>query len=76
MLDNFFEDWTGTPVALIFILLVAGLFSGSTAPTGILLILAIIGVMGFVGLMVIDEAVWSFILLAGILGLFVGKRFL
>jgi hypothetical protein len=38
--------------------------------------LAIVGVMGFVGLLVIDEVVWAFILLVGVLGLFVGKRFL
>ena len=76
VLNGFFEDWTGTPVALFFVLLVAGLFSGRTAPTGILLILAIVGVMAFVGLLVIDEAIWAFVLLVGILGLFVGKRFL
>jgi len=76
LLDNFFEDWTGTPVALFFVLLVAGLFSGRTAPTGILLMLSIVGVMGFVGLLVIDELIWSFVLLTGVLGLFVGKRFL
>jgi hypothetical protein len=76
VLNGFFEDWTGTPVALFFVLLVAGLFSGRTAPTGILLMLAIVGVMGFVGLLVIDEVVWAFILLVGVLGLFVGKRFL
>jgi hypothetical protein len=76
LLDNFFEDWTGTPVALFFVLLVAGLFSGRTAPTGILLMLSIVGVMGFVGLLVIDELIWSFVLLTGVLGMFVGKRFL
>ena len=76
LLDNVFSEWTGTPVALIFVLLVAGLFSGRSAPAGILLVLAIVGVMGFIGLLVIDELIWAFILLAGILGLFMGKRFL
>ena len=76
LLDNVFSEWTGTPVALVFVLLVAGLFSGRSAPAGILLVLAIVGVMGFIGLLVIDELIWAFILLAGILGLFMGKRFL
>ena len=66
----------GTPVALFFILLVAGLFTGRSAPTGILLILAVVGIMGFIGMLTIDEATFGFVLLAGILGIFVGKRFL
>ena len=76
LLDNIFSEWTGTPVALFFVLLVAGLFSGRSAPAGILLVLAIVGVLGFIGLLVIDELIWAFILLAGILGIFMGKRFL
>lgn len=76
LLDNIFADWTGTPVALFFILLVAGLFTGRSAPTGILLILAVVGIMGFIGMLTIDEATFGFVLLAGILGIFVGKRFL
>jgi hypothetical protein len=76
MLDDFYSDFTGTPVALIFVLLVAGLFTGRTAPTGILLVLALVGVLGFVGLLTIDHAVWGFLLLAGVLGIFLGKRFL
>jgi hypothetical protein len=74
MFDGFLGD--GVPVALLFVLLVAGLFTGRTAPTGILLILALIGVLGFIGLMTIDDAIWGFILLAGVLGIFLGKRFL
>jgi hypothetical protein len=75
-LDDVFGDMTGTPVALIFVLLVAGLFTGRSAPTGILLVLALIGVLGFIGMLTIDEAVWGFLLLAGVLGIFLGKRFL
>ena len=75
-LDAVFGEWTGTPVALIFVLLVAGLFTGRSAPTGILLVLALIGVLGFIGMLTIDEAVWGFLLLAGVLGIFLGKRFL
>jgi hypothetical protein len=76
LLDVHFGDWLGTPAVVLFIVLVAGLFTGRTANTGILVVLALIGVLGFVGFMVIDEAVWGFVLVAGILGLFVGRRFL
>jgi hypothetical protein len=38
--------------------------------------LALIGVLGFIGLLTLDEAVWGFLLLAGVLGIFLGKRFL
>lgn len=75
-LNDTFEGMIGTPVALIFVLLVAGLFTGRSAPTGILLVLALVGVLGFVGMLVIEEAIWGFLLLAGVLGIFLGKRFL
>ena len=32
--------------------------------------------LGFIGMLTIDEAVWGFLLLAGVLGIFLGKRFL
>ena len=75
-LNDTFDGMIGTPVALIFVLLVAGLFTGRSAPTGILLVLALVGVLGFVGMLAIEEAIWGFLLLAGVLGIFLGKRFL
>jgi hypothetical protein len=76
LLNDTFDSWLGVPVAMIFVLFVAGMFSGRTAPTGILLILAMIGVMGFIGLLTISNTIWAFVLLAGTLGIFIGKRFL
>jgi len=76
MLDAQFGDFLGAPAAILFVVLVAGLFTGRTANTGILVILALIGVLGFIGFVVVDEATWGFILLAGCVGLFVGRRFL
>jgi len=76
LLDTNFSDYLGAPAAVLFIILVAGMFTGRTANTGILVILALIGVLGFIGMIIIDEATWGFILIAGVLGLFVGRRFL
>ena len=76
MLDTSFGDFLGAPAAVLFIILIAGLFTGRTANTGILVVLALIGVLGFIGMIAIDEATWGFILIAGVLGLFVGRRFL
>ena len=76
LLDVHFGDWLGTPAVVLFIVLIAGLFTGRTANTGILVVLALVGVLGFVGFMVVDEAVWGFVLICGVLGLFVGRRFL
>ena len=76
LLDTNFGDYLGVPAALFFVILVAGLFTGRTANTGILVVLALIGVLGFIGMIAIDEATWGFVLIAGVLGLFVGRRFL
>ena len=76
MLDTSFGDFLGAPAAVLFVILIAGMFTGRTANTGILVVLALIGVLGFIGMIAIDEATWGFILIAGVLGLFVGRRFL
>ena len=76
VLDDMMVDFLGAPAALIFIVLVAGLFGGRTAPTGILLVLALVGVLGFIGFMTIDELTWGIVMIAGTLGIFIGKRFL
>ena len=76
LLDTNFSDYLGAPAAVLFIILIAGMFTGRTANTGILVVLALIGVLGFIGMIIIDEATWGFILIAGVLGLFVGRRFL
>jgi len=76
LLDTNFSDYLGAPAAVLFIILIAGMFTGRTANTGILVVLALIGVLGFIGMIAIDEATWGFILIAGVLGLFVGRRFL
>tara|TARA_Y100000590_G_scaffold466524_1_gene642241 strand:+ start:2921 stop:5899 length:2979 start_codon:yes stop_codon:yes gene_type:complete len=76
LLDTHFGDFLGAPAVLFFVILAAGMFTGRSANTGILVVLSIIGVLGFIGMVTIDEASWGFILIAGVLGLFVGKRFL
>ena len=76
LLDTHFGDFLGAPAAIFFVILAAGMFTGRSANTGILVVLSVIGVLGFIGMVTIDEASWGFILIAGVLGLFVGKRFL
>ena len=62
--------------AVLFVIFAASLFGGRSAPTGILVVLSLIGVLGFVGFMTISEATWGIIMLCGVCGLFIGKRFL
>ena len=76
LLNQHSGDFLGVPAVMIFIIAVAGLFTGRSANTGILVILSVIGIAGFLGFMIIDQATWGFILIAGVLGLFVGRRFL
>ena len=71
------EDYLGVEsAAILFVVFAASLFGGRSAPTGILVVLALIGVLGFVGFMTIEEATWGIIMLCGVCGLFIGKRFL
>jgi hypothetical protein len=77
LFDANMEDFLGVEhAAILFVIFAASLFGGRSSSVGILVVLSLIGVLGFVGLMVIDEATWGIIMLCGTCGLFIGKRFL
>jgi len=77
LFDANMQDFLGVEhAAILFVIFAASLFGGRSSSVGILVVLSLIGVLGFVGLMVIDEATWGIIMLCGTCGLFIGKRFL
>ena len=62
---------------IIFVVGLAGLFTGRSAPMGVIFIVATIGVMAYLGY--IDfanpDATWVLLVLSAIMGVFLGKRY-
>jgi hypothetical protein len=74
----------GVPIPFFFVILFTALWTGRSAPTGIIALAAVIGLMGVMGYFtdpvtndpLITATIWSFIVLLVALGVFIGKRFL
>ena len=70
-------DLFGVPMIFIFVVGLAGLFTGRSAPMGVIFIVATIGVMAYLGY--IDfanpDATWVLLVLSAIMGVFLGKRY-
>lgn len=73
--DNVYGGFIGVPVGVFFLVLVAGYANQRTAPMWIIIILAIAGVMSTIGIIDLDTNVWALALIAGLLGLLVGRKF-
>ena len=73
---NNFGDFFGVGLPFLFVIILAAAFTGRSAPTGILIIGLALGIMWFLGILVIDPFMWGIILVLIILGVLGGKKFL
>ena len=73
--DNY-GDFFGAGLPFLFIIILAALFTGRSAPTGIIIIGVAIGIMWFLEIITIDPIMWGVIVVLVILGALAGKKFL
>ena len=69
----------GVNMIFIFIVALAGIFTGRSAPMGVIFIVVTLGIMGFLGYLdfgndAMNAATWALLIIAAILGIFLGKR--
>lgn len=72
--DNIYGEFLGVPVGIFFLILVAGYANQRTAPTWTVIILAMTGILATIGFFTLEIAVWGLMLIAGMLGLLVGRK--
>ena len=68
---NFF----GVSLPFLFIIILAALFTGRSAPTGIIIVAVAIGIMWYIGIFTLQPFMWAVVLLLAVLGALGGKRF-
>jgi uncharacterized membrane protein YfcA len=69
----------GINMVFIFVIAVAGIFTGRSAPMGVIFIVITMGIMAYLGYIdfgegAINVATWSLLIISAILGIFLGKR--
>jgi titin len=69
----------GVNMVFIFVIALAGIFTGRSAPMGVIFIVVTLGIMSFLGYLdfgddLMNAATWSLLIIAAILGIFLGKR--
>jgi len=74
--DSTFKGFIGVPTGVFFLLIVAGLATGRTAPTIAVVLLAVAAIMTSIGFFAINQGVWGICLIAAACCLFGGKKFL
>ena len=69
-------DLFGIPMVFLFVIGLAGIFTGRSAPMGGIFIAATLGVMHYLGYINFTnpEATWALIVVTAIIGIFLGKR--
>ena len=67
----------GVPMIFIFVVGLAGLFTGRSAPMGVIFILTTIGIMAYMGYIDFEnpDATWVLLLISAVIGVFIGKRY-
>ena len=69
----------GVNMVFIFVIALAGIFTGRSAPMGVIFIVVTLGIMAFLGYLdfgsdLMNATTWSLLIIAAILGIFLGKR--
>jgi len=69
----------GVNMIFIFVIALAGIFTGRSAPMGVVFIVVTLGIMAFLGYLdfgndAMNAATWALLIIAAILGIFLGKR--
>ena len=69
----------GVNMVFIFVIALAGIFTGRSAPMGVIFIIVTLGIMAFLGYLdfgsdMMNATTWSLLIIAAILGIFLGKR--
>ena len=72
-------DLFGVNMIFIFIIAMAAIFTGKSAPMGVIFIAVTLGVMAYLGYLdfgndALNSATWALIIITAILGVFLGKR--
>jgi hypothetical protein len=72
-------DLFGVNMVFIFVIALAGIFTGRSAPMGVVFIVVTLGVMAYLGYLdfgstALNAATWALLIISAILGIFLGKR--
>ena len=70
----------GVNMVFIFVIAMAGIFTGRSAPMGVIFIAVTLGIMAYLGYIdfgstALNTATWALLIISAVLGIFLGKRY-
>ena len=73
-------DLFGVNMVFIFVIAMAGIFTGRSAPMGVIFIVVTLGIMAYLGYLdfgstALNAATWALLIISAVLGIFLGKRY-
>ena len=73
-------DLFGVNMVFIFVIAMAGIFTGRSAPMGVIFIAVTLGIMAYLGYIdfgstALNTATWALLIISAVLGIFLGKRY-
>ena len=74
VLSGSYGAMIGVPIGTFVIVMFAALASQRTAPIFVVIVLALIGIMSTLSFFTLSAGIWAMVLIAGMLGLFVGRK--
>lgn len=74
VLSGSFGTMLGVPIGTFVVVMIGSLASQRTAPIYVVIVLAVIGIMSAISFFTLESGIWAMVLIAGMLGLFVGRK--
>ena len=73
--DDIYAGFIGVPVGIFFLVIVAGYANPRTAPIWLVVVLGMAAILSQTGYITLSTEIWALMIVAGIFGLFVGRKF-
>lgn len=75
-MNTSYSQFVGVPVGVIFVVMMGALGNRRTSPMWAVILLAMAGILATAGFFTLTNGIWALMIIAGLLALFVGRKYI